>query len=253
LKIQVDEIIYASKRMEIYYNYAKELIKKDKAYVCFCDKETIQKNRGEMVECDCRKHSINRNLEEFEKMINNEYSEGECSLRLKIDMKHPNPVLRDPPIFRISKHIHPITKYKYFCYPLYNFQCAIDDATLGITHVIRGKEFINPGKIQEFIIESLGLKKPKYIFLGRVKIEGIELGKRHIREAIINKEFLGWDDPRLGTIAALRRRGFKAETIREIILDIGTKPNDTTIEWKVIMVMMEKEEGILRKLLFVQT
>jgi len=229
LDIEYDDVVCASERIETYYRYAKELIKKDLAYVCTCDSETMKQNRNSKIECSCRKRSRDENLELFEKMISGEFNEGEVVLRIKTDMAHKNPIMRDPVIFKISKHIHPITKYDVCCWPTYNFQCAIDDSDMKITHIIRGKDLMTPGEIQKIIQEYLGLHIPKTIYFGRLKIEGIDLGKRHIREKILSKEIESWSNPQTFTTRSLLERGITPKALYEFYKELGIKGRDISI------------------------
>lgn len=227
LGIKIDKIIYQSKRLEIYYKYAEKLIEIGKAYVCTCDVEEWRRLRNEGKACSCRDLSPNENLIRWKKMFN-EYKEHEAVLRIKTNLDHPNFAVRDFPALRIVEDCkHPLVKARVW--PLYNFASAIDDYLLEITHILRGQEHATNATKQEFIYQYFGWKYPKVFILGRISLSDMMLSKSKIRAGISNKIFSGWDDPKLGTLRALRRRGFSPLALRKIILDIGIKPNDITI------------------------
>ncbi len=240
---KIDEIIIQSDRMEIYYKYAEELIKKGKAYVCTCKnfKEYIDKKES----CPHRNQPIEKNLEEWKKMFT-EYKEGDAVLRIKTDMKHPNPAMRDWVAFRIVEIKH-IRKPNYRVWPMMNFAVAVDDHELGLTHVIRGKDHEDNTKKQAYIFDYLGWKKPVYIHHGRINLlNAPPLSKRKIKELIEKGELEGPDDIRLATLKALRRRGIPAEAIREFFVQIGPTKNDKTVDYDEFMKAIYKN---VRKLL----
>jgi len=217
-----------SQRLSIYYKYAEILIKEGKAYVCECDKGKFRKLKNEGKPCKCRaKPSLNR----WRKMINGDYDEGQAVLRLKTDLKHENPAVRDFPIMRVVKHEHPLAK-GYYVWPLYNFACAIDDHLMQITHVFRGKEHSINTICQSYIFKYLNWKMPEIFEYGRLSIKNAELSKSKIVEGIKQGKYEGFDDVKLATIAALRRRGFQAEAIRNLILDVGLKRVDVEVTWQ---------------------
>ncbi|MBU5678492.1 MAG: glutamate--tRNA ligase [Candidatus Aenigmatarchaeota archaeon] len=227
LGIKIDKIVYQSKRLKIYYEYAEELIKMGKAYVCTCDVEEWRKLRNEGKPCKCRELSPEENLIRWKKMFN-EYKEHEAVLRIKTSLVHENFAVRDFPAFRIVEDCkHPLVKARVW--PLYNFASAIDDYLLNITHILRGQEHSTNATKQEFIYKYFGWEYPKVFILGRISLSDMVLSKSKIRAGINNKIFSDWNDPKLGTIRALRRRGFSPVALRKIILDIGIKPNDVVI------------------------
>lgn len=227
LGIKIDKIIYQSKRLKIYYKYAEDLIKMDKAYVCTCNVEEWRKLRNEGKACPCRNISPKENLERWQKMFN-EYKEHEAVLRIKTTLDHPNFAVRDFPALRIVENCkHPLVKARVW--PLYNFASAIDDHLLNITHILRGQEHATNATKQEFIYRYFGWEYPQVFILGRISLSEMVLSKSKIRAGILNKIYSGWDDPKVGTLRALRRRGFSPIALRKIILDIGIKPNDVTI------------------------
>ena len=154
LNVKISKIYYKSDRLEIYYKYASELIKENKAYVCFCKAEELRKSRERGIECIHRNHSINENLEFWQQMLKNKFKPGQIILRIKTSMTHPNPAFRDRVLFRISVRSHPRTKLKYKIWPLLEFSWAIDDHLLGITHILRGKDLMMESEMERFIWDT---------------------------------------------------------------------------------------------------
>lgn len=232
LGFQIDEIHIASDRIEIYYKYAEELIRMGKAYVCTCRPEEFRKLRDEGKACPHREEPVEVQLERWRKMLNGEYKEGEAVVRIKTDLSHPNPAVRDWPALRIiDDPNHPRTGNKYRVWPLYNFASAIDDHELGVTHIFRGQEHAENETRQRYVYDYFGWEYPVTVHHGRLSIEGVILSKSKTRKGIEDGKYLGWDDPRLGTIRALKRRGIRPEAIRELIIEVGLKRSDTTVSW----------------------
>ncbi|MEM5794399.1 MAG: glutamate--tRNA ligase [Candidatus Aenigmatarchaeota archaeon] len=234
LGVKWDETIYKSDRLEIFYKHAEELIKKGLAYVCECDAETLRKNRSLGKECLHRNQSEEENLEKWKKMLSGKYREGEAVLRLKTDMKHPNPAFRDRVLFRIVERKHPRVGEKYKVWPLLEFSWAVDDQLLGITHILRGKDLVIEDMVEEFIWNKLGLKKPVFIHYGLLSIKEMKLSKTQARKAIERGEFFGWDDPRTWSLQSLRRRGIKPEAIRKFIVNMGLSLADVTVPAEIL-------------------
>jgi glutamyl-tRNA synthetase len=230
LGIRVHQEIVASKRLKIYYKYAEELVKKEAAYVCTCgEKWKVFRDKNQI--CECRRLDAKANLKRWKRMLSHSYKEGQAVLRIKTDMDAKNPAVRDWPAFRIvDKPHHPLQKAKLW--PLYNFASAIDDHLTGVTHIFRGQEHSTNEIKQRFLYQHMGWTYPFVITLGRFSMSDMVLSKSQIREGIARRKFTGWDDPRLGTLRALRRRGFLPEAIRQIIIDIGPKPSDITISFE---------------------
>ncbi len=229
LKIKVHKEVIASKRLDIYYDIAEELVKMDAAYVCTCGEEwkkLVNASRA----CPCR--SAPNQLKRWRAMLTYKYKEGEAVLRIKTDLMAKNPAVRDWPAFRIvDKPMHPLQTKKHV-WPLYNFASAIDDHLFGITHIFRGQEHSTNETKQRFLYQHMKWQYPQVITLGRFSMADMVLSKSTIREGVANDEYEGWDDPRLGTLRALRRRGFQPEALKQIILYIGPKPNDVTIAFE---------------------
>ncbi len=226
--------------MEKYYSYAEELIKKGKAYVCTCDPETIHKNRAEGKECEHRNQSVKENLELWKRMLAGEFEEGQAILRYKGDMKSKNTVMRDPTLARIIIGNHPIQGDKYIVWPTYDFATAIEDAILGITHILRSNEFELRNELQRAIRDDLGLRQPEIIHYSRFNVEGVKASKRVIRQLIEEGKVTGWDDPRLVTLIGLKRRGIVPETIKELAMELGLSTSQPVISWDTIFAINRK-------------
>jgi glutamyl-tRNA synthetase len=154
---------------------------------------------------------------------------------VKTDLNHPNPAVRDWPALRVidsKKYPHPRVGSKYRVWPLYNLACGVDDHMMGITHIIRGKEHLTNQVRQEFMYKYFGWKYPEAIHYGRLKITGAYLSKSKIVQGVREGTFKDWDDPRLATFAALRRRGITPEAIKKMIIDVGPKTSDVTLSWE---------------------
>ena len=234
LGLSWDEEYYQSDRVEIYYSFAERLIKEEKAYVCDCDVEEFRKLRDSCLPCPCRDLPGSENLARWRKMLAGGYEEGEAVVRIKTDLKHPNPAVRDWPALRLVKKPHPRVGEKYPVWPLYNFSAGIDDHLMEITHVIRGKEHEVNEQRQRIMYEHLGWRYPTAVQYGRLSIPGVELSKTQTMQLIKSGRMTGFDDVRLATIAALRRRGFLPEAIKQMILDIGLTPVDASLSWETL-------------------
>ncbi len=231
LGLAISDVVYQSDRFDLYYRYGRQLIERGGAYVCTCDSERFRAMKLEKKECPCRGRSIDDNLGLFEKMREGEYSEGEATLRVRTDLEHPDPAMRDYPAFRILKSpAHP--RMDACLYPLMNFSVAVDDHLLGITHVIRGKDHIANTRRQRFIFDYFGWEPPVYRHYGRMGIEGVVLSTSQMRAGIAAGEYQGWDDIRLGTLRAMARRGIAPEAVRAAVLDIGIGETDISFSWE---------------------
>jgi glutamyl-tRNA synthetase len=231
----VDEEYIQSDRLEIYYKYVGQMIGDGNAYVCKCPAEDFHNKTLEKQPCPCRNMSPNEQLERWHKMLGGGYKEGEAVVRVKTDIEHPNPAVRDWPALRIIdtvKYPHPRVGSKYILWPLYNLAAGVDDHLMGMTHIIRGKEHYTNMVRQKYMYQHLGWEYPEAIHYGRLKITGAALSKSKIVAGIKEGDFADFDDPRLGTFAALKKRGITPEAIKKMIIDVGIKPNDVTLSWE---------------------
>jgi len=233
LDAKPDEVIYASKRIPIYYEYCEKLLEMEKAYPCFCSKEEFKKYRDAGIECPHRNTKAEDALEIWEKMLNGEYEEGEVVIRIKTDMKHKDPAIRDWVAFRIIYEEHPLVGDKFCVWPTLDFESAIEDHILGITHIIRGKDLRDSEMRQRYIYQYFGWEYPITKHWGKISIyEFGKLSTSELKKEIEEGKYKGWDDPRLPTIRALRRRGFKPEAIRKFIISLGVGENDVSVSVK---------------------
>ena len=238
-----DEEVIQSDRILNYYAIGKTLLSQGHAYICQCQTEDWRARVAAKAACPDRELSVEKQMARWEKMLDGGFKEGEAVYRVKTDMTHPNPAVRDWPAFRVvdsEKNPHPRVGSKYRVWPLYNMASGVDDHELGITHIIRGKEHLTNMVRQVFMYQYLGWKYPDAIHYGRLKVEGMNLSKSRMMKAVDEGEYKGVDDPRLGTLAALRRRGFNPQTIRQLIWDVGPKPVDVTISWDNINALNRK-------------
>lgn len=232
LGVQWQEEYIQSDRIEIYHEYARKLIELGEAYMCTCPGEEFKKLKDASQACSCRDMSIGDNLERWEGMP--EMAEGTAVLRVKTDLEHKNPAIRDWVAMRIVDAEHPRIGTKFRVYPMMNFAVAVDDHLLGVTHVLRGKDHLANSEKQKYLYNHFGWDVPEFIHYGRLKMEDIALSTSKARAGIEDGLYTGWDDPRLGTIRAIARRGIMQEAIRELMLEIGVKIADSTVSWKKI-------------------
>ena len=231
----VDEEYIQSDRLPIYYQYTEQLINGGGAYVCECPAEEFHNTTLAKQACPCRNLSASEQLERWHRMLNGSYKEGEAVVRVKTELEHPNPAVRDWPALRIidtKKYPHPRMGSKYIVWPLYNLAAGLDDHLMGMTHIIRGKEHYTNMVRQKYMYQHLGWTYPEAIHYGRLKITGAFLSKSKIVQGVKDGLYTGFDDPRLGTFAALRKRGITPEAIKKMIIDVGTKSNDVTLSWE---------------------
>ncbi len=218
--------------MDLYYKKARKLIKDGNAYVCTCDVGSVRNLRRLRKECGCRSRDIGDNADLWEKMFSG-FKQGEAQLRLRGDMKSDDASFRDPMLFRINDAAHCLTGKKYRVWPGYDFTNAVEDSECGITHVVRSNEFATA--LHKHIRGLLGYKKqPEYVEYTRYNIIGAITKGRVIREMIRTGEVSGWDDPKLVTIPALRRRGIMPQTFERLIYDIGITKSRTNVTWDKI-------------------
>jgi glutamyl-tRNA synthetase len=230
LGLRISEVVYQSDRLDMYQEYAGKLIGLGGAYVCTCDNDRFREMRQHGAACPCRAGEVEDQLARWESMKDGNYAEGEASVRIKTDLGHPDPAMRDFPLFRIlTSTIHP--RVEATLYPLMNFSVAVDDHILGMTHVIRGKDHIANTRRQQYIFDYFGWNPPQYLHYGRMGIEGVILSTSQMRQGISEGAFTGWDDIRLGTLRALARRGIQPEAVRRSMTDIGIGETDISFSW----------------------
>ena len=231
LDLLIDDIVFQSDRLDIYYDHARKLIELGGAYVCTCEADQFRELKLAKQACPCRETSPEKNLELFEAMLGGEYAEGAVTVRVKTDIGHPDPAVRDFSALRIvSSPPHPRVDATVF--PLMNFSVAVDDHLLGVTHVIRGKDHIANTARQRYVFDYLGWKTPVYRHYGRMGIEGVVLSTSQMKAGIREGTYTGWDDIRLGTLRAIARRGITPEAVRNAVLEIGIGETDISFSWE---------------------
>lgn len=225
LGIKFDKVKNTSDDMEIFYEKCRELINSGKAYVCTCKREDISKNRRERKSCKCSMNDIDKNNQNWGKM-NSKYKAGDAIVRFRGDMKDDNAVMRDPVLFRIIDEKHYTLGEKFRIWPSYDMAVAIEDSIDGVTHAFRSKEFELRKELIDEILDALNMRKPHQGFFSRLEFKGMPISKRIIKPLIEEGKVSWYDDPRLPTLEALRRRGIKPEAIRKFIMSLGlTKAN----------------------------
>jgi glutamyl-tRNA synthetase len=234
LNIRPDIIKNTSDDIELLYNYGKRLVLNGYAYVCTCDQKKIRDLRSKGIECDCRK-SMTAALGRVDDFFNGRFNPNEAIIRFKGLMADYNTVMRDPTLFRIIKGRHPKLGDKYDIWPTYDFAAPIEDSIDGVSHAFRTKEYELRNALYFAILERLGLRKPKMIEFSRLEFDGLPVSKRKIKPLIENGIIKSWDDPRLPTLAGMKRRGFIPEAIRRFVLSLGmtlaeTKPPFESLE-----------------------
>ncbi len=226
LGIKYDIVKNTSDDMELLYTKGKEMISSGNAYVCTCERETISKNRREMKLCKCSISDESENSKRWEKMFV-KFKAGEAIVRLRGNMKSDNTVMRDPVLFRIIDAKHPLLGEKYRVWPSYDFAVAIEDSIDGVTHAFRSKEYELRNELYDSILDALKMRKPKMSEFSRLELKGMPVSKRIIKPLIEEGKISWYDDPRLPTLEALKRRGIKPEAIRKFIISLGFTKSDT--------------------------
>lgn len=221
------------------YERAVLLIKKGKAYVCDLNAEQMREYRGSLTEpgkeSPYRNRSIEENLELFEKMKNGEFGDGEKVLRAKIDMSSPNINLRDPAIYRIYHSHHHNTGDKWCIYPMYAFAHPLEDAIEGITHSLCSLEFEDQRPLYDWVVAECEMPEvPRQIEFARLNLTNTVMSKRKLKQLVDEGVTDGWDDPRMPTIAGLRRRGYTPEAIRNFCNEIGVAKADSTVDSQML-------------------
>lgn len=234
-----DKLFFASDYFEEMYQRAVLLIKKGKAYVCDLTPEQIKEYRGTLTtpgkESPYRNRSIEENLKLFEEMKNGVYKDGEKVLRAKIDMSSPNLNMRDPIIYRIAHATHHNTGDKWCIYPMYDFAHPLEDAIENITHSICTLEFEDHRPLYDWFVKECEMPSvPRQIEFARLNMTNTVMSKRKLKQLVDEKIVDGWDDPRMPTIAGLRRRGCTPEAIRNFCLAIGVAKADSVVDSQML-------------------
>ena len=235
-----NQLYFASDYFEQLHDYAVELIKAGKAYVCELNAEEMREYRGTLTdpgrESPYRSRSVEENFKQFESMRNGEFPDGSKVLRAKIDMASPNLNMRDPVLYRIRHGvIHHQTGAEWVLYPMYDFTHPISDAIEGITHSLCTLEFEDHRPLYDWVLDNISIDcHPRQIEFSRLNLQYTVMSKRKLTQLVEQNFVLGWDDPRMPTIAGLRRRGYSPASLREFARRIGVTKSDNTIEMGVL-------------------
>ena len=231
-----DKRLWASDYFDEMYECAVQLIKEGKAYVCDLTADQIREYRGTLKEpgkeSPYRNRTVEENLQLFEEMREGKYADGEKVLRARIDMASPNINMRDPVIYRIAHASHHNTGDKWCIYPMYDFAHPIEDAIEGITHSICTLEFEDHRPLYDWVLQAIGKweKPPRQIEFARLNLTNTVMSKRYLKAMVDDGRVDGWDDPRMPTIAGIRRRGYTAEAVRDFCERIGVAKANSTVE-----------------------
>ncbi len=232
---------YVSDDMPNMLKYADQLIDQHDAYICSCDRETSSKLRKAGQACEHRNRTVEQNTKEWKDMQSGNVPEGAMVLRFKGNMESNNHAMRDPAIWRITKTKHYKQGNKYNVWPLYDFENAVEDASTGVTHVLRSIEFGEMRvELQNAIKKALDLPLQEFTQYGRFMVKDALTKGREIRELIQSGEIQSWDDPRLMTIRALQRRGIQPEAFRELAVEVGLSKTPTTLDFSLIAAVNRK-------------
>jgi len=228
------DIVLQSDRLEIYYKYAEEVLKAGHAYVCTCEPEKFRGLVNAKKACPCHELSEDENIARWKKMFT-DYKQGEAVVRMKTDVTHKNPAMREWPAFRINEIPHPRTGRKYRVWPLMNFAVAVDDHLLGMTHIIRGKDHLTNTERQKYLYKCMGWKVPEFIHIGRINFTGLKLSTTQTRKAIEDGKYTGFDDVRLPFLRAFRKRGYQPEAFRKFVTLVGPSAADKSVAFDSFM------------------
>lgn len=233
LKINPDIIKNTSDDINLLHKYGKEIIMSDRAYICTCKQDTIHKLRANGIQCECR-NDLSITLENMDKIFGGYFHTNDAIIRFKGDMSGKNTAMRDPTLFRIIEKEHPKLGNKIFLWPTYDFAAPLEDSLDGVTHAFRTKEYELRNELYRTILKILKLRIPEVIEFSRLEFEGLPVSKRKIKPLIENYVIKSWDDPRLPTLIAFKRRGFTPEAIRQFVLSLGLTLSETKPSMEIL-------------------
>ena len=227
-----DEVLLASDRLETYYDHARDLIDAGGAYTCSCSAEEFSEMKNAAEACPHRDKDTGTVHEEFAAMVDGDYDPGEMVLRVRTDIEHKNPALRDWVAFRLIDTPHPRPEAEeYRCWPMLDFQSGVDDHRTGVTHIIRGIDLQDSAKRQQFVYDYFGWEYPEVVHWGHVQVDAydVAISTSTLKAKIDAGELDGWDDPRAPTLKSLRRRGIRGEAIVEALAALGTSTSNVDL------------------------
>ncbi|TSD13352.1 glutamate--tRNA ligase [Haloglomus irregulare] len=237
LGFEPDEVVRASDRVETYYEHARDLIDAGGAYACTCSQEQFSELKADAEPCPHRGQDADETHAEFDRMVAGEYESGEMVLRVRTDIEQKNPALRDWVAFRMVDTPHPReAAAEYRCWPMLDFQSAIDDHLFDITHIIRGIDLQDSAKRQGFLYDYFGWEYPEVTHWGRIEVDeyDVPLSTSSIKERIAEGELDGWDDPRAPTLASLERRGVRGGAVVAAMTELGVSTSSADLSMSAI-------------------
>ena len=241
LEVKVDKVKNTSDDIALLHDYGKKLVFEGHAYVCTCSANTIHRNRTDQLECPCRLDHDNT-IGRLDRMFDGDYAQNEAVIRFKGDMRSLNTAMRDPTLFRIIDYPHPLLGSKIRIWPTYDMAAPIEDSLDGVSHALRTKEYELRNELYYSILRKLDMKSPTVIEFSRLEFDGMPVSKRKIKPLLDQGIISSWDDPRLPTLWALRRRGYTPEAIRKFVLSLGITLAETKPPFEVL-------ESINRKII----
>jgi len=250
LGIKPDHEKNVSEDLELIYGRGSKLLEKSDAYICACEQAKVKKLRFEGKQCEHRARGDDENLRLWEEMLARKHPEGSLVVRLKGDMENLDHSLRDPNIFRIIEHDHPVTGSRYVVWPTYDFANTVEDELCGITHILRSSEFHTA--LQQLIREKLSLRRVEVTQFSRFNFKGTPVQKRLLRPLVEEGLVSGWDDPRMPTVEGIRRRGILPESIRKFTLQVGYTKSEHEYDWSLLFAVNRKLlDPLCRRIFFV--
>jgi glutamyl-tRNA synthetase len=237
-----------SSDLDLIYDYGRKLLEMGDAYACTCDAEKVKKLRFDGVACEHRGQAPDKNLSLWDAMLAKKFREGETIIRLKGDLGNLDYSMRDPNIFRVVEHEHPLTGNRYTVWPVYDFEVVIEDEICSISHILRSSEF--HVQLQERLRELFSFGKIEVIQFSRFNFKGTPVQKRLLRPLVQDHLVDGWDDPRMPTIEGIRRRGIIPEAIRLFTLQVGYTKSEHEYDWSLLFAVNRKLLDPVSKRLF---
>jgi glutamyl-tRNA synthetase len=227
-----------SEDLELIYPYGRKLLESGMAYTCSCDATLVKRLRFQGVGCEHRSRAPEENIRVWEGMLSRKYREGQVVVRFKGDMRSADHSLRDPNIFRVIEHTHPVTGDRYTVWPTYDLANTVEDELCGITHVLRSSEFHT--ELQQRLREALGFRRVEVVQFSRFNFRGTPVQKRLLRPLVEKGLVSGWDDPRMPTVDGVVRRGIVPEAIRQFTLQVGYTRTEHEYDWSLLFAVNRK-------------
>ncbi len=250
LGIRLDHEKNVSDDMELMYEYGRRMLDDGLAYACSCNQEKVKELRFNGVECEHRTTPAAKSLRVWDELLAKKHPEGAYVIRFKGDMKNVDYSLRDPNLFRVIEHSHPLTGDRYTLWPTYDLANTIEDHICGTTHILRSSEFHT--QFQRLLREKLKLKDVEVIQFSRFNFRGTPVQKRLLRPLVESRAVSGWDDPRMPTVDGVRRRGILPETVKQFTIDVGYTKTEHEYDWSMLFSLNRKLlDPVTRRFFFV--